>query len=61
VIVIVVLSSRYLTELPLARALEAQIRSSARRRVRPATTIRCGRDPFAAAELEIAELVGGLR
>ncbi len=58
---IVVLSSRYLNELPLARALEAQIRSSARRRVRPATTIRCGADPFAAAELAIAELVGASR
>ena len=45
------------------RRLEALLRSSAGRRVRPATVIRCGAaaDPFTAAELEVAELVGAAR
>jgi len=55
------------------RAVEAQLRSSAKRRVRPAFTILCGdavatslfrapaRDPFVAAELAIADLVGARR
>jgi hypothetical protein len=61
-IVVVKSSSRYLNELRIDRALEAAIRSSASRRVRPATVIRCGGvDPFAAAELAIAELVGTAR
>lgn len=55
---IVVVKPQYLSELRIERALEAQLRSSARRRVRPATTIRCGADPFTAAELAIAEIVG---
>lgn len=54
---------------PIERAIEAQLRSSARRHVRQATTIRCGgalvtapaRDPFQAAELAIADLVGASR
>jgi hypothetical protein len=60
--------SAYLTAMLNERAVEAQLRSSARRRVRPALTILCGalktapvRDPFAAAELAIADLVGAPR
>ena len=54
--------SRYLNELRINRAVEAQQRSSAGRHIRPATTIRCGAaDPFAAAELAIAALVGASR
>ncbi len=58
---IVLVRGKYLNELRIDLALEAAIRSSARRRVRPATTIRCGvaaADPFSAAELAIADLVG---
>lgn len=59
---IVVVKSRYLSELRIDRAIEAQLRSGASRRVRPATVIRCaGVDPFAAAELAIAALVGASR
>lgn len=56
---IIVVKSRYLTEMRIDHAIEAQLRSSASRRVRPATVIRCGAvDPFAAADLAIAEIVG---
>jgi hypothetical protein len=55
---IVVVSSRYLKSLPIDRALEATIRSSYRRRIRHATVIRCGADPFTAAYSAIAALIG---
>lgn len=75
---------KHINERVIDRAVEAERRSSAGRRVRPATTIRCGvyfvggppkagkvwlagdlvrgaADPFAAADLAIAELVGESR
>lgn len=55
---IVLLQGKYVRSLSVERAFEAQLRSSAGRRVRPAVVIRCGVDPFAAAELAIAGLVG---
>lgn len=58
---IVVVRNRYLKELRIDRAIEAQLRSSAGRRVRPATTIRCGADPFTAADRAVAELIGASR
>ena len=61
--------SKHVNESAVDRAYEAQQRSSAGRRVRKAVTIRCGsalatapaRDPFAVAELEVADLVGAPR
>lgn len=54
----ILIKGGYLNELAIERALEAAIRSSAGRRVRRATTIRCGADPFAAAEFAVSDLIG---